>query len=177
MKTGVQPYSFGYVPQRDSEDTHGPHNDMLPQSGVSRQRPNWPGQYWHPCAQGQTLSLYAVPQNVQRYQGHRLLSAAHIGRPCRPDHHVACPWLSGASYCGGLWIRRADRRGVGGTCRLPRPSRPGTSGRATAGPRPRAGRRDTRQAPRGRGLDGAGDGWSPPGCGWLARSASSATCR
>jgi hypothetical protein len=36
MKTGVQPYSSTYVPQRDAEDKHGPHNDILPQSGVSR---------------------------------------------------------------------------------------------------------------------------------------------
>ena len=57
MQTGVQPYSSRYVPQRYSEDKHGPHNDILPQYGVSRQRPNRPGEYWHPFAQGQALHL------------------------------------------------------------------------------------------------------------------------
>jgi hypothetical protein len=42
-QSGVQPYSSRYVPQRSLEDKHGPHNDMLPQSGVSRQRPNRQG--------------------------------------------------------------------------------------------------------------------------------------
>ena len=31
MQTGVQTYSSWYVPQRYSEDKHGPHNDILPQ--------------------------------------------------------------------------------------------------------------------------------------------------
>ena len=35
------------------------------------------------------------------------------------DPHVARPWLSGASHGGGLWVRRADGRGVEGTRWLP----------------------------------------------------------
>ena len=91
-----------------------------------------------------------------------LLSPAHCGRPWCADRHVARPWLSGASSCGGLWVRRADGRGMEGTRWPPGPGRPGASGRATAGPRPGAGRRDTRQEPRGHGLDGArSDGFYP----------------
>jgi hypothetical protein len=36
MKMGVQTYSSWYVPQRYSEDNHGPHYGILPQSGVPR---------------------------------------------------------------------------------------------------------------------------------------------
>ena len=36
MKTGVQPYSSAYVPQHYAEDKYGPHNDILPQYGLSR---------------------------------------------------------------------------------------------------------------------------------------------
>ena len=48
MQTGVQTWSSWHVPQRYSEDKHGPHYDMLPQCGVSSQRQS--GQGWHPGA-------------------------------------------------------------------------------------------------------------------------------
>ena len=67
MKMGVQAYSSWYVPQRYSEDNHGPHHTMLPQLGVSRQRPHRSGQYWHACTQGQALHLHAVSQAVHAY--------------------------------------------------------------------------------------------------------------
>jgi hypothetical protein len=79
MKIGVQPYSSRYVPQRYSEDKHGPHNDMLPPYGVSRQRPNRPGEYWHPFAQGQALHLHAVSQDLYRNVRDRLVPPAHCG--------------------------------------------------------------------------------------------------
>ena len=113
----------------------------------------------------QTLSLYAVLQNIQRYQGHRLLSAAHRGRPCHPDHHVACPWLSGQAIVVAFGF---DERTVAAWGHVPaakaKLSRNIWS--SNRGTRSRAGRRDTRQAPR-RGLDGAGDdGLHPVVAGW-----------
>jgi hypothetical protein len=57
MTMGGQPYSSWYVLQRYSEDTQGPHDDMLPQWGVSCQRPKRPGPYGHPLAPGQTVHL------------------------------------------------------------------------------------------------------------------------
>src|SRR6266436_292650 len=36
---------------------HGPHNNILPQCGVPRQRPNGPGQHWYPFAEGETVPL------------------------------------------------------------------------------------------------------------------------
>ena len=145
---------------------------MVPQSGVSRQRPNRPEEYWHPFAQGQALHLHAVSQDLCRNVRDSLLSPAHCGRPCCADRHVARPWLSGASYCGGLWVRRADGRGMEGTRWPPRPGRPGASGRATAGPRARC--RPTRYASRAKGpcLDGARyDGFYPVVAGWRGQRA------
>ena len=64
------------------EDKHGPHNDILPQYGVPRQRPNRSGEHWHPFAQGQALHLHAVSQDLHRNKRHGLLPPAHL-RPRR----------------------------------------------------------------------------------------------
>ena len=69
MKMGVQAYSSWYVPQRYSEDKHGPHNDILPQCGVPRQRTNRPGQHWHPLAQGQALLCTECHKTFSATQG------------------------------------------------------------------------------------------------------------
>src|SRR4029450_2500141 len=104
MLTGVQTYSSWYVPQRYWEDKHGPHDDILPQSALPCQRPNGPGQYRYPFAEGAALPLPRVSPNLQRPHRHGLLSAAHLGRD-RGDHrHLARPWVSRASDRGGVWV-------------------------------------------------------------------------
>src|SRR5258705_2812546 len=106
-ETGVQTYFFlGCSPAQPREENgHGPHHNILPQSGVSCQRPDWPGQHWHPFAARPALHVYAVSQDVQRHQRHGVLSAADCGRDRGPRRDLARPWLSCGSYCGGVWIR------------------------------------------------------------------------
>ena len=48
-------------------------------------------------------------------QRHRLLSAAHLGRDRGHRRDLARPWVSPASDCGGVWLRRADDSGLVGT--------------------------------------------------------------
>src|SRR5712691_8580101 len=62
MKIGVQTYSSWHAATQRQEDHHGPHNHMLPQSGVPRQRTKRPREHWHPLVQGQALHLHGVPQ-------------------------------------------------------------------------------------------------------------------
>src|SRR5215831_8530537 len=104
MQTGVQPYSSWYVPQRYSEDKHGPHDDILPQSALPCQRPNGPGQYWYPFPEGAALHLPRVSEDLQRPQRHCLLSAADLGRDRDARGDLARPWVSPASDRGGLWV-------------------------------------------------------------------------
>src|SRR5262249_33605386 len=59
---------------------HGSHDGILPPSALPCQRPNWPGQYRYPFAEGAALHLSRVSQNLQRPQRDGLLSAAHLGR-------------------------------------------------------------------------------------------------
>src|SRR6516162_4570249 len=76
------------------EERHGPHDDMLPQRELSCQRPERPGQYRYPFAEGAAVHLSCVSHNLQRTQRHRLLSAAHFGRDGRDRRDLARPWLS-----------------------------------------------------------------------------------
>src|SRR5215813_14177536 len=86
------------------EERHGPHDDILPQRELSCQRPERPGQYRYPFAEGAAVHLSHVSQNLQRSQRHRLLSAAHLSRDCGARRHLARPWVSRASDCGGVWV-------------------------------------------------------------------------
>src|SRR5215510_11527661 len=104
MQTGVQTYSSWYVPQRYLEDKHGPHDDILPQSALPCQRPNWYGQYRYPFAEGATLHLPRVSQNLQRPQRDCLLSAAYLGRDRGARGDLARSWVSPASDRGGFWV-------------------------------------------------------------------------
>src|SRR6266436_1805774 len=105
--TGVQTYFFlACSPaQPREENRHGPHHRILPQSRVPCQRANRPRQYWYPFAEGATVHLSRVSQDVQRHQRHGLLSAAHRGRDRGPRRDLARPWLSRTSHCGSFWIR------------------------------------------------------------------------
>src|SRR5215831_9782845 len=40
---------------------HGSHDGILPQSALPCQRPNWPGQYRYPFAEGTAVHLPRVP--------------------------------------------------------------------------------------------------------------------
>src|SRR5690349_2571614 len=86
------------------EERHGPHDDILPQRELSCQRPERPGQYRYPFAEGAAVHLSCVSEDLQRSQRDRLLSAAHLGRDCGHRGDLARPWLSRASHCGGLWL-------------------------------------------------------------------------
>jgi len=134
MKIGVQTYSSWHAATQRQEDHHGPHNHMLPQSGVPRQRTKRPREHWHPLVQGQALHLHGVPQDMQRHERHRLLSPADLCGDGQPRADTHGPRMSTASDRGGLWVRRADGGGMGDTRRRPRPGRPGASGGATKRP-------------------------------------------
>ena len=87
----------------------------------------------------QTLPVYAVSQNIQRYQGHRLLSPAHLGGDLSPwcsrcwrtaVHHkplwrrlasTSGPWRGGwdeadskGRRCRTIW---SSNRATSGTCK------------------------------------------------------------
>src|SRR5215471_17085055 len=68
------------------------------------QRPNRPGQYRYPFAEGAALHLPRVSQNLQRPQRDRLLSAAHLGRDRGARGDLARSWVSPASDRGGFWV-------------------------------------------------------------------------
>src|SRR5215475_4259604 len=166
MQTGVQTYSSWYVPQRYLEDKHGPHNYILPPSELPCQRPNGPGQYRYPFAEGTAVHLPRVPEDVQRHHRDGLLSAAHRGRDGEPRRDVARPWVSRASDCGGVWLRRTHDSGVVDALGAAGPSRARVSGRATPGPRTGSSRRTARQEAGRYCLDGPGhDGADPPVAG------------
>ena len=61
------------------ENRHGPHNNILPQSGVSCQRPNRPRQHWHPLVKEQRLLCTACHNAFTATKGtafYRLRTAA-----------------------------------------------------------------------------------------------------
>jgi hypothetical protein len=60
---------------------HGPLNGILPQSGVPCQKAYPPKQDWHPLAQGQTVPVYRVPQDVQSHERYCVVPSAHHRRP------------------------------------------------------------------------------------------------
>jgi hypothetical protein len=103
-KTGVQTYSSWHAATQSQEESHEPHDRILPQSGVSGQRPNWPGQHRHPFAQGQAVYVYRVPQNVQCHARHGILPSAHCGRNRDLGGDVAGPRLSAPSHRRGVWL-------------------------------------------------------------------------
>src|SRR5215207_8163786 len=105
---GVQAYSSWYVPQRDSEDKHEPHNDILLEYGVPRQRADRPGQYWCPLAQRPAVHVYAVPHDLYGDQGHRVLSLEDLGGDRDARAHPAGPWLSPPGHRHRLRLRRAN---------------------------------------------------------------------
>src|SRR5215475_11198671 len=116
------------APPQPQEDGHGPHNRILPQSGVPCQRPNRPGPYWYSFADGTALHLPRVRQTLHRHHRYGLLSAAHLGRNRHPHRDLAGPWLPRASPCGGVWLRRAHCRGLVGPLGPSGPSRTRVSG-------------------------------------------------
>jgi hypothetical protein len=59
MKMGVQTYVSWHVPQQRQEGHHGPHNGILPRSGMPCQRPSRPGKHGCPLAPGPAVHLYA----------------------------------------------------------------------------------------------------------------------
>src|SRR5207244_9762157 len=75
-ENGGPTYSSWQASTHSQEDYHGPHNHILPQSALPCQRPNGPGQYRYPFAEGAALHLPRVSHNLQRPQRHGLLSAA-----------------------------------------------------------------------------------------------------
>src|SRR5215831_13163032 len=110
---------------------HGSHDGILPQSALPCQRPNRPGQYRYPFAEGTAVHLPRVPEDVQRHHRHRVVPPAHRGRDGEPRGDVACPWVPRASDCGGLWVRRTHHRGVVGPLGPAGPSRARVSRRTT----------------------------------------------
>src|SRR6266571_4330266 len=73
-ENGGPTYSSWQASTHSQEDYHGPHNHILPQSALPCQRPNGPGQYRYPFAEGAALHLPRVSHNLQRPQRHGLLS-------------------------------------------------------------------------------------------------------
>src|SRR5262249_29692464 len=59
-KRGSRHTSRGNVSTHSQEERHGPHDDILPQLGLPCQRPNRPGQYRYPFAEGAALHLPRV---------------------------------------------------------------------------------------------------------------------
>src|SRR5215510_15387410 len=103
-KQGSRHTSRGNVSTHSQEERHGPHNGILPQYALPCERPNRPGQYWYPFAEGAALHLPRVSQNLQRPQRDRLLSAAHLGRDRGARGDLARSWVSPASDRGGFWV-------------------------------------------------------------------------
>src|SRR4029453_12237071 len=97
-------------------------------------RPNWPRQYWYPFAERAALHLPRVSQNLQRPHRDRLLSAAYLGRDRGARGDLARPWVPRASYRGGVWVRRAYRRGLVGPLGSSGPDCARVSCRATTPP-------------------------------------------
>src|SRR5262245_23120701 len=93
---GVQAYSSWPASTQSQEDHHGPHHHILPQWELPCQRPNWPGQYWYPFAEGTAVHLSRVSEDLQRHQRHGVLSAAHLGRDRGTRRDLARPWVSRA---------------------------------------------------------------------------------
>ncbi len=91
-------------PTRLGGHKHGPHNDILPQYGVPRQRTNRPGQHWHPLVQGQALYLHGVPQDVQRHERHGLLSPADLCGDGEPGGDAPGPRVSTPSDRRRVWL-------------------------------------------------------------------------
>ena len=150
----VQPYSSRYVSQRYSEDKHGPHHDILPQYGVSRQRPNRPGEYRHPGAQDRRFICTQCRKTFAATYGtvfYRLRTAGDLVALIMTLLAHGCPVQAIVvafefdERTVAAWGARAGRQGQAVQAHR----------RATAGPRPGAGRRDTHQETRGHCLDGA----------------------
>src|SRR5262249_12520102 len=131
---GSRHTSRGNVSVHSQEERHGPHNGILPQSALPCERPNRPGQYWYPCAEGAALPLPRVSHNLQRPHRDRLLPAAHLGRDRGARGDLARPWVPRASHRSSVWVRRAYRRSVVGPRGPSGPSRTRVSGRATTRP-------------------------------------------
>src|SRR4030095_8151144 len=133
-ETGGPTYSSWQASTPSQEDYHGPHNHILPQLELLCQRPNGPGQYRDPFAQGTAVHLSRVSEDLQRYKRHGLLSAAHFGRDRGARRDLARPWVSRASDCGGVWVRRADHSGLVGPFGPSGPRRAPVPSRATTRP-------------------------------------------
>src|SRR6516225_11720867 len=152
---------------------HGSHDGILPQSALPCQRPNRPGQYRYPFAEGTVVHLPRVPEDVQCHHRHRVLPPAHRGRDGEPRRDVARPWVSRASDCGGVWIRRTHYSGLVDSLGAAWPSRARVSGRATTGPRTGPSRRAAGQETGRYRLDGYGhDGEDPAVAGWGSQRAA-----